>query len=100
MKVNVKERRLYVYVLEFRDGLISFSGIPTSGWVLKTADGTLVQTYTRVSKTSATNMAASLLKAFWLVARQKSELRIRNKNGTFAPARTYPRSADPRRSKG
>ncbi|MEO8277427.1 MAG: hypothetical protein ABI639_14530 [Thermoanaerobaculia bacterium] len=31
---------------------------------------------------------------------QCSELRIRNLNGTFAPARTYPRAADPKRSKG
>ena len=31
---------------------------------------------------------------------QHSELRIRNKNGRYSPARTYPRSADPKRSKG
>lgn len=98
--MKLSEKRLYVYVLEFREGLTSFSGTPTNGWVLKTNDGTLVQTYTRVSKTSATNMAASLLKALWHVASQKSELRIRNKNGTFGKARTYPRAADPRRSKG
>lgn len=30
---------------------------------------------------------------------QHSELRIRNKNGRYAPARTYPRHADPNRSK-
>lgn len=98
--MKLSEKRLYVYVLEFREGLTCFSGTPTNGWVLKTNDGTLVQTYTRVSKSSATNMAASLLKALWHVAGQKSELRIRNKNGTFGPARTYPRAVDPRRSKG
>lgn len=31
---------------------------------------------------------------------QHSELHIRNKNGRYSPARTYPRSADPKRSKG
>ena len=98
--MKLSEKRLYVYVLEFRNNLRSFTGDLRDGWVLKTNDGTLVQTYTRVSKTSATNMAASLLKALWHVAGQKSELRIRNKNGTFGPARTYPRAADPQRSKG
>ena len=32
--------------------------------------------------------------------RQRSELRIRNIDGTYSPARTYPRSADPKRSRG
>lgn len=38
----------------------------------------------------------------WLAAtyRQRSELRIRNIDGTYSPARTYPRSADPKRSRG
>lgn len=31
---------------------------------------------------------------------QPSELKFRRRDGTFAPARTYPRSADPKRSKG
>jgi len=98
--MKLSEKRLYVYVLEFRNNLRSFTGDLRDGWALKTQDGTLVETYTNVRKPAAIGLAAQRLKAFWAVAEQRSELRIRNKNGTFGPARTYPRAADPQRSKG
>ena len=100
MTMALEEQRLYVYVLEASNRLLSYNGDPRDGWVLRTADGTLVETYTCVRKPDSVRMAAERMKAFWRVARKRSELRIRNKNGEFALARTYPRSADPRRSKG
>lgn len=100
MKVNVKERRLYVYILEHRDNLRTYVGTACEGWALRTNDGTLVETYTSLSKASAVNLAVRRLRSFWLVGGQCSELRIRNKNGTFGKARTYPLAADPRRSRG
>ena len=48
----------------------------------------------------AVQRASRLVLGFYRDFDQHSELRVRNVDGTFAPARTYPRSADPKRSKG
>lgn len=91
--------KLHVYTLEHSDNLAPLFG-GRVGWVLKTEGGSLVETYTGCTKDSAVAFAAGRMKCFLDIGYQHSELRIRNLNGTFAPARTYPRSADPRRSKG
>lgn len=49
---------------------------------------------------AAVKSAASQVETLAKYFKQPSELRIRRHNGTFAPARTYPRSADPKRSRG
>lgn len=96
----MKKPKLKVYVLEPSSRMLSWAGLMVKGWVLKTESGTLVETYTNFRKPNAIRFASQRMKAFWNVMRQRSELRIRNKNGTFGPARTYPSAADPRRSKG
>lgn len=90
--MRAKKPKLVVYVVEHDKKIGS--------WVLR-HDGALVGVlYPWVNtKASAISEAASRLGVFASLG-QPSELRIRNKNGTFAPARTYPRSSDPKKSRG
>lgn len=93
------KKRLKVYTLEWVADFAKYGLAKSPRWVLKDGRRQIVEVY-RNSKALAIQLASGLLNAFFLDRGQHSELRIRNKNGTFGKARTYPRSADPRRSKG
>ncbi len=87
----MKKKVLHGYVLQHSTA---------DGWHLLTSFGAMVGVWgNKLSKTAAVTMAVWLMHEF-ANRGQHSELRIRNKNGKFGPARTYPRSADPRRSRG
>lgn len=93
MSDKTKATKLAIYVLDF--------DAADSRWVLRVQGGPLVDAYARsVNQKMATKFAAEIVRDFWETCRQASELRIRRKNGSWAPARTYPRSMDPKRSKG
>ncbi len=64
-----------------------------SGWELRK------QGATRASKTAATKDEMLLITAAFLEGRTAS-VKIHKKDGTLQEERTYPRSADPRESKG
>ncbi len=64
-----------------------------SGWELRK------QGATRASKTAATKDEMLLITAAFLEGRTAS-VKIHKKDGTLQEERTYPRSADPRRSEG
>lgn len=83
-----------VYVLQFE------VGVCRRGWVLRTEEGSLVQILQNSwAKDLSIRDAAYIMEQFTTYG-QPCELKIRNKNGTYGPARTYPRSSDPRKSKG
>lgn len=60
----------------------------------------LVQVFPGYTRKQAEADSADLLKDFWKYGGQTSELKIRDMAGQYSPARTYPRKADPKRSKG
>ncbi|HAN51745.1 DUF2188 domain-containing protein [Stutzerimonas stutzeri] len=64
-----------------------------SGWELRK------QGATRASKTAATKAEMLQITAAFLEGRTAS-VKIHKKDGTLQEERTYPRSADPRESKG
>ncbi|MBD9409601.1 DUF2188 domain-containing protein [Stutzerimonas stutzeri] len=64
-----------------------------SGWELRK------QGATRASKTAATKDEMLQITAAFLEGRTAS-VKIHKKDGTIQEERTYPRSADPRRSEG
>lgn len=64
-----------------------------SGWELRK------QGATRASKTAATKDEMLQITAAFLESRTAS-VKIHKKDGTLQEERTYPRSADPRESKG
>lgn len=64
-----------------------------SGWELRK------QGATRASKTAATKAEMLQITAAFLEGRTAS-VKIHKKDGTLQEERTYPRSADPRRSEG
>ncbi|RRV62428.1 DUF2188 domain-containing protein [Stutzerimonas stutzeri] len=64
-----------------------------SGWELRK------QGATRASKTAATKDEMLQITAAFLEGRTAS-VKIHKKDGTLQEERTYPRSADPRRSEG
>ncbi|HCA64457.1 DUF2188 domain-containing protein [Stutzerimonas stutzeri] len=64
-----------------------------SGWELRK------QGATRASKTAATKDEILQITAAFLEGRTAS-VKIHKKDGTIQEERTYPRSADPRRSEG
>ncbi len=72
-------------------------------WVLSTLSpemyhGALVDCYDS-SRANAVAQASALL-GRCAVMGQRSELRVRKLDGQFGESRTFPRSSDPRRSKG
>lgn len=82
-----------VYVLEYSSTF--------DRWLLWTLGGVLVDDFPQCSKTYAIRAAAGRLQRFATLYGEPSELRIRDKkSGRFGPARTYPRSSDPKRSRG
>lgn len=91
----MKKAKLHVYVLERRK---LWSG--NLAWVLAHESGAVVFDLWGLNRPEAVKAAAKKLMDFFGGFGQRSELRIRNGNGTFSPARTYPRFADPKRSKG
>lgn len=95
----MKKPKLHVYILEQRS---TVKGRPylQSMWCLCNPDGTIASAFPGDSKAEAVSMSARRLAYLSAWFGQHSELRIRNKNGQFAPARTYSRNSDPKRSKG
>lgn len=91
----MKKAKLVIYVLERRR---VWSG--KLCWVLAHQSGAIVLDLWGSTRRQAEKSAAKKLMGFFGGFGQRSELRIRNSDGTFSPARTYPRSADPKRSKG
>ena len=67
--------------------------VTDSGWELRK------QGATRASKTAATKDEMLQITAAFLEGRTAS-VKIHKKDGTLQEERTYPRSADPRRSEG
>lgn len=69
-------------------------------WVLslETPYGPMVDRY-EGSRASAVLAASALLNKLAVMG-QRSELRVRTMSGAFGEARTFPRSSDPRRSRG
>jgi len=87
---------LAVYVLEPTP-----KGSRYKGHVLRVEGGPAVHYFSRRwSKRAAISDAAGKIEGLATVLEQPSELKIRRRDGTFEPARTYPRSADPKRSRG
>lgn len=95
----MKKPKLRVFTLEERATIKERPNIQRM-WCLCNPDGTIVRGFCGDSKAEAIARSAGHLTFVSEWFGQHSELRIRNKNGRFAPARTYPRSADPKRSKG
>ena len=94
----MKKTKLLIYTLEWRTDLLHGHGKDGGAWVLSTG-GAIVEDYDGCPLREARGYAKQRVKFFAHLG-QPSELRTRRKDGTFSPAFTYPRSADPRRSKG
>ena len=97
--MKVKKQKLHIYVLECRD--VEYSGNPRA-WILCHQDGAIADLVDGgySSKQAAISKYSAGMKEAYVDFGQCSELRIRNLDGTFAPSRTYPRSRDPKSSKG
>lgn len=93
----MKKPKLVVYILERRKPRAQ-SLRPQ--WCLCLETGSIARSFWGEDKRDAVQRASRLVLGFYRDFDQHSELRVRNVDGTFAPARTYPRSADPKRSKG
>jgi len=86
----MKEAKLAVFILEPFNGRMRY--------VLR-HEGVAVD-YFLCGSAFAQQQAADKIEHLAQYFEQPSEFRFRRRNGTFAPARTYPRSADPKRSRG
>lgn len=91
--MSAKKPKRYVYILERRT---MEDGTPTlvlmhNGAIVNWLPGQLRE---------AIRSAGGCLREFAAWFGQHSELRVRNRNGKIGETRTYPRSSDPRRSKG
>lgn len=86
----MKNLKLVVFILEPFNGRMRY--------VLR-HEGVAVD-YFLCGSALAQQRAADKIEHLSAFFEQPSELRFRRRNGTFAPARTFPRSADPKRSKG
>lgn len=86
----MKAKKLHVFTLEpftsRKRYVLRHEGVAVDYYLCKSAD--------------AVQRAADKVGHLAIIFEQPSELKIRHHDGTFAPARTYPRSADPKKSRG
>lgn len=88
----MKKPKLHVFEVRWNEEI--------GHWVLMHGDAIICFYFPGETKAGAVADAAHLM--LWLHENcgQCAELRIRNKNGLCSPARTYPKSRDPKRSNG